>query len=59
MTQQENAVGATSVPTQQTDLHRAVAQLQQAVGELQHASHAPETTGPAPTGSSSVRAAIL
>lgn len=50
MTQQENAVGAASVPTQQTDLHRAVAQLQQAVGELQHASHAPETTGPAPTG---------
>lgn len=50
MTQQEHAVGATSIPTQPTDLHRAVAQLQEAVGELQHAAHAPETTGPAPTG---------
>jgi uncharacterized protein len=50
MTQQEHDIGAASIPTQQTDLHRAVAQLQQAVGELQHAAHAPETTGPAPTG---------
>jgi succinate-acetate transporter protein len=50
MTQQDNVVGAASVPTQQTDLHRAVAELQQAVGELQHAAHAPGTTGPAPTG---------
>ncbi|HLH82330.1 MAG TPA: GPR1/FUN34/YaaH family transporter [Trebonia sp.] len=50
MTQQDNIVGAASVPTQQTDLHRAVAELQQAIGELQHAAHAPGTTGPAPTG---------
>lgn len=50
MTQQDNVVGATSIPTQHTDLHRVVADLQQAVGELQHAAHAPETTGPAPTG---------
>jgi succinate-acetate transporter protein len=50
MTQQDNVVGANSIPTQQSELHRAVADLQQAVGELQHAAHAPETTGPAPTG---------
>jgi uncharacterized protein len=41
--------GTTGVSRQQ-ELHRAVADLQQAVGDLQHASHAPETLGPAPTG---------
>lgn len=48
MTQQD--ARAASVPAQQTDLHRAVAELQQSVGELQHAAHAPETKGPAATG---------
>jgi hypothetical protein len=50
MTQQEDAMSGTTGLNQQPDLHRAVAELQQAVGELQHASHAPATTGPAPTG---------
>ncbi|MGH3279795.1 MAG: GPR1/FUN34/YaaH family transporter [Trebonia sp.] len=50
MTQQEDAVGGTTGLAQQPDLHRTVAELQQAIGELQHASHAPATTGPAPTG---------
>jgi succinate-acetate transporter protein len=50
MTQHDDAMGGTAGLNQQPDLHRAVAELQQAVGELQHASHAPETLGPAPTG---------
>lgn len=50
MTQKDDAMGATTGLNQQPDLHRAVAELQQAVGELQHASYAPGTTGPAPTG---------
>lgn len=50
MTQPDDAIGGTTGLNQQPDLHRAVAELQQAVGELQHAAHAPGTTGPAPTG---------
>jgi succinate-acetate transporter protein len=50
MTHQEDITSATAVPTQRTDLHQAVAELQQQVGELQHAAHVPETVGPAPTG---------
>lgn len=50
MTQRDDAMGATTDLNQQPDLHRAVAELQQTVGELQHASHAPGTLGPAPTG---------
>ncbi|MGH7733766.1 MAG: GPR1/FUN34/YaaH family transporter [Gemmatimonadales bacterium] len=50
MTQHDDARGATTGLNEQPDLHRAVAELRQAVGELQHASHAPETLGPAPTG---------
>jgi succinate-acetate transporter protein len=50
MTQPDGAVGATTGTTQQPDLHRAVADLQQAVGELQHATHAPGTAGAAATG---------
>ncbi|MGH3192205.1 MAG: GPR1/FUN34/YaaH family transporter [Streptosporangiaceae bacterium] len=50
MTQQDDGTSATAGLNQQTDLHRTVAELQQAVGELQHASHAPATTGPAATG---------
>ncbi len=50
MTQQDNTRGSTADLSQQTDLHWAVAELQQAVGELQHAAHAPETVGPAPIG---------
>jgi succinate-acetate transporter protein len=50
MTQPDDALGSTTGVNRQQDLHRAVAELQQTVGELQHASHAPETLGPAPTG---------
>lgn len=50
MTQHDDITGGTTGLNQQPDLHQAVANLQQAVGELQHASHAPGTTGPAPTG---------
>jgi len=49
MTQHDDITSGSTALKQQ-DLHRAVAELQQAVGELQHASHAPGTTGPAPTG---------
>lgn len=45
----DDAYGATS-PSLQPDLHRAVVELQNAVGELQHASHAPSSVGPAPAG---------
>lgn len=49
MTQHDDVTrGSTGL--KQQDLHRAVAELRQAVGELQHAAHAPGTTGPAPTG---------
>jgi uncharacterized protein len=48
MTHDETTGGTTGL--NQPDLHRAIAELQEAVGELQHASHAPETLGPAPTG---------
>lgn len=50
MTQQDDTRGGTTGLNQQPDLHRAVAELQQAVGDLQHAAHAPGTLGPAPTG---------
>ena len=50
MTQHDDITSGTTGLNQQPDLHRAVAELQQAVGELQHAAHAPGTTGPAPTG---------
>jgi succinate-acetate transporter protein len=50
MTQQDDTRGGTTGLNQQPDLHRAVAELQQAVGDLQHAAHAPGTIGPAPTG---------
>jgi uncharacterized protein len=50
MTQQDDAMGGTTSLNQPPDLHRVVAELQQAVGELQHAAHAPATAGPAPTG---------
>jgi succinate-acetate transporter protein len=49
MTQHDDFTSG-STGLKQQDLHRAVAELQQAVGELQHAAHAPGTTGPAPTG---------
>lgn len=49
MTQQDDVRAGTGL-THQPDLHRAVSELQQAVGELQHAARAPETLGPAPTG---------
>ena len=49
MTQHDDVTSGSTALKQQ-DLHRAVAELQQAVGELQHAAHAPGTTGPAPTG---------
>ncbi|HUY47135.1 MAG TPA: GPR1/FUN34/YaaH family transporter [Streptosporangiaceae bacterium] len=49
MTQQDDAMSGTT-SLNQPDLHRAVAELQQAVGDLQHAAHAPGTLGPAPTG---------
>lgn len=50
MTQHDDVTSGTTAVNQQHDLHRAVAELQQAVGDLQHASHAPGTLGPAPTG---------
>ncbi|MGH3236414.1 MAG: GPR1/FUN34/YaaH family transporter [Streptosporangiaceae bacterium] len=50
MTQHDDVARGTTGLNQQPDLHRVVADLQEAVGELQHASHAPETLGPAPTG---------
>lgn len=49
MTQQDTAAGAAGAHQRQ-DLHQAVIELQQAVGDLQHAAHAPESLGPAPTG---------
>jgi uncharacterized protein len=49
MTQHDDVTSGSTALKQQ-DLHRAVAELRQAVGELQHAAHAPGTTGPAPTG---------
>jgi succinate-acetate transporter protein len=50
MTEQDDTRGGSAGLNQQPDLHRTIAELQQAVGELQHAAHAPETVGPAPTG---------
>jgi hypothetical protein len=50
MAQQHDIRNGAISATRQLDLHRAVAELQESVGELQHASHAPETVGPAPTG---------
>ena len=50
MTQKDDAAGSTTRLNEQPDLHRTVAELQQAVGELQHAAHAPASVGPAPTG---------
>jgi hypothetical protein len=50
MTQHDDVTGGTTGLNEQPDLHQALAELQQAVGELQHAAHAPGTTGPAPTG---------
>jgi len=50
MTHQEDTTSATTIPGQRVDLHQAVADLQQQIGELQHAAHVPETVGPAPTG---------
>jgi uncharacterized protein len=49
MTQHDDVTSG-STGLKQQDLHRAVAELRQAVGELQHAAHAPGTAGPAPTG---------
>ena len=55
MTQHDDVTSTTTGPNKQQDLHQAVAELQQAVGDLQHA---PERSVPPPPVSSSGRAAI-
>jgi succinate-acetate transporter protein len=50
MAQHETAPGGPPDLSHPAELHKAVLDLQQAVGDLQHAAHAPETVGPAPTG---------
>ncbi|HLI38043.1 MAG TPA: GPR1/FUN34/YaaH family transporter [Streptosporangiaceae bacterium] len=50
MAQHDAVTGGAPDLGQRPDLERAVLDLQQAVGDLQHAAHVPETVGPAPTG---------